>query len=250
VAEKRKGGRSDMGCDIHLYVEKRVNGAWESADKWSPNEYYSEEGGNKEQVKYEDAFYNNRNYKLFSVLADVRNGYGFAGIPTGEVITPICSPKELPKDCTDKVKLESEIWGCDGHSHSWLTVAELDSYDWDKGIIIYGCLTQSQYAALKNGEKPNSWSGAISGPNVLLMSVTDYENLSEEEKNHPEKLFPRFRTNPFHDPNPNWPIEIYISAQWDTSLRDQCLDFLNQTMPKLRELGSPEDVRIVFWFDN
>lgn len=39
-----------------------------------------------------------RHYQLFSVLADVRNGYGFAGVPTGEWVKPISSPRGIPQD--------------------------------------------------------------------------------------------------------------------------------------------------------
>jgi hypothetical protein len=53
-----------MGCDIHLYREKHVAGKWVNADEW-PNEYSTPD------VSFKKRF-TNRNYNLFSVLADVR----------------------------------------------------------------------------------------------------------------------------------------------------------------------------------
>lgn len=39
-----------------------------------------------------------RHYQLFAVLAGVRNGYGFAGVITGEVVPPIAPRRGLPPD--------------------------------------------------------------------------------------------------------------------------------------------------------
>ena len=37
---------------------------------------------------------------VFAALADVRNGYGFAGVPTHEAIKPISEARGLPEDRT------------------------------------------------------------------------------------------------------------------------------------------------------
>src|ERR1700691_1564806 len=72
-----RGERSVMGCDIHPYVEVRKNGTWVKAD-----------------VKVPDG----RNYWTFAKLANVRNGFGFAGCDTGDAVVPICEPRGLPAD--------------------------------------------------------------------------------------------------------------------------------------------------------
>lgn len=38
--------------------------------------------------------------------------------------------------------------------------------------------------------------------------------------------------------------------EWPESYSEMCDNFITQTIPALQALGSPEDVRIVFWFDN
>ena len=102
---------TDLGCDIHLYVERRINGIWESADKWTPNKYAAEDEGEPALgVEYEDLFYSGRSYNLFSILADVRNGVGFAGCDTGDRLVPISDPRGLPENVCELVKSESERW--------------------------------------------------------------------------------------------------------------------------------------------
>lgn len=100
-----------MGADIHSYAEVRQS----SNSKWLP------------------AINNmpcDRNYWAFAVLADVRNGIGFAGIKTGSPVTPIAPPRGLPDD-------RAEIAGDLGdHSYSWVTLAELRSVDLDQQVTL------------------------------------------------------------------------------------------------------------------
>ena len=66
-----------MGSDIHLYVEKLVDGVWASADKWSKNKWHEEypEEEKPVHVEYKDFFYTGRNYTLFGFLANVRQDW-------------------------------------------------------------------------------------------------------------------------------------------------------------------------------
>ena len=93
-----------MGCDIHLYVERKVEGAWKSVHDFAPDKY----GEGVADVSYEDRWYSDRNYDLFAILADVRNGHGFAGVATGEGFTPIADPKGIPADCDPQIKARSD----------------------------------------------------------------------------------------------------------------------------------------------
>ena len=66
--------------------------------------------------------YDERNYDLYSILADVRNGYGFAGSDTGEGFKVIRGYSQdhlrgLPEDVSRYVKWISDDYGSDGHSH-------------------------------------------------------------------------------------------------------------------------------------
>lgn len=105
-----------MGCDIHLYVEERLNdGKWGCVDYFKTNPFYSDDPLNEKEYKH-IPIYDGRDYALFATLANVRN-YGD--------ITPISEPRGLPDDVSDIVEKASNDWGDDGHSHSWFTAKEL-----------------------------------------------------------------------------------------------------------------------------
>ncbi len=71
-----------MGTDIHGVFQKRIAN--------------SEYGGIWEDV--ESTYEYTRHYFLFAWLANVRNGYGFAGIPTHTPVEPLQSERGLPLD--------------------------------------------------------------------------------------------------------------------------------------------------------
>ena len=73
-----------MGTDIHLVVQVRRDGAWHFVDIPKEERY-----GN---------ILDHRWYDLFSILGNVRNGYGFAGVTTGSGFVPISDQRGLPKD--------------------------------------------------------------------------------------------------------------------------------------------------------
>lgn len=105
-----------MGCDIHVYREKLVEGKWLAADKWQKSEY-DEEGENTIVVRYEDQFFHDRNYELFGLLAKgVRSEHEFSFLPRG-----------LPNDACAEVAGSATQWDGDGHNHSYLYLHELKS---------------------------------------------------------------------------------------------------------------------------
>lgn len=93
-----------MGCDIHMHTEIKVDGKWE---------HY---GAPKVD----------RCYALFALIADVRNSDG--------KIKPISKPKGLPADANWLTRKSSDEFGVDGHSHSYLTSAEIARLEdaWNK----------------------------------------------------------------------------------------------------------------------
>jgi hypothetical protein len=136
-----------MGCDCHFYTEKWTNQknyegpkdtqtdrdiklnnilqneeyqhqeyAWVTADTWHWNDTYW--GA--------DEYYDDRNYFLFAILADVRNGYG---------IEPLSEPRGVPADSCYPIKYIVNEWEGDGHSHSYFTLKELLDVDWSKYCV-------------------------------------------------------------------------------------------------------------------
>jgi hypothetical protein len=101
-----------MGCDIHLYKEKLVNGKWLTADEWE-----TDDDGHK-SVPWKKRF-TDRNYNLFGLLCKgVRSDHEFSFDPRG-----------IPFDACEEIKDESESWASDEHSHSYLYVSELKRMD-------------------------------------------------------------------------------------------------------------------------
>lgn len=132
-----------MGCDIHFFterftssnnyegprnlseernnkIEEIVDGKpsterWVSADTW---EVDPDDGDWEVVEKFGD-----RNYYLFSILADVRNS------GDEEVID---DPRGIPQDASFGYLYKCDRWAGDAHSHSYFTLRELLDVDWDK----------------------------------------------------------------------------------------------------------------------
>jgi hypothetical protein len=91
-----------VGCDIHSYIEMKIEDTWVYAGYivvW-------------------------RNYHLFAKLADVRNDGS---------VTDYIEAKGLPSDVSSVLQDASDRWGRDAHSHSYLTLQEIEEIDL-KGI--------------------------------------------------------------------------------------------------------------------
>lgn len=110
-----------MGCDIHMYIEKKINGKWIPAQGFMKNR-----NDDTPDVPYYDQFHQ-RNYALFGFLAGVRN-------------TDIVwfKPKGFPADASEEVARVYHRWGSDAHTPSYLTKEELDRVDWYGEIDYYG----------------------------------------------------------------------------------------------------------------
>lgn len=142
-----------MGCDIHTHVEiKQVTKGkekWNCADYFKLNRYFDpndNDWGSKHEIV---GICNDRNYSLFSVLADVRN-YGDT--------ESICQPKGIPEDCCNEIKEDYQFWGEDAHSASYFTLKEL--MEWQKTappLKHSGMISSEASKALDNGEIPQSW---------------------------------------------------------------------------------------------
>ncbi len=146
-----------MGCDIHMYAEVRKNGVWEKVGDVFENPYYDPErptrtdsNGYTWNAKYIDKPYDDRNYRLFAILANVRNDDDWQ---------PISMPRGIPKDISQEIKTRVDDWNGDGHSHSFFTLKELLEFDWDK---VVGKTTRMVHEDtykkfMETGEKPDSW---------------------------------------------------------------------------------------------
>jgi len=156
-----------MGTDIHVAMQAKKNGEWETI----PHQYNED-----------------RHYFLFAWLADVRNGYGFAGVRTHNPIVPISQPRGLPEDLNlddgDSLSIADvsmmgrrgewlepgeapSIWMGD-HSHSWLTADEIlaapkPGKTWRVGIV-----SRELFDKWDGHSEPESACGMIGGPGVKI----------------------------------------------------------------------------------
>lgn len=100
-----------MGCDIHAYAERNIEGCWEAVAKtnFSIKDEYGDEYPSM------PCAYTGRNYALFGLLSDgVRASFSCSILAKG-----------FPEDASPEVATLFEYWGPDAHSESYLTVVEL-----------------------------------------------------------------------------------------------------------------------------
>ncbi len=179
-----------MGWDIHIAAEVFDEGVWHLSGIEVPSD---------------------RNYWAFAVLANVCNGYGFAGTDKGDPIEPIDDPRGLPDDLSEEL---GDLLEANGDEHiylgydsfSWVTLKELLEYDLEADVTMRGYVTHE--AARNYREKgilPSSWAGWTSLPNH-------------------EKL------------------------EWKQPLR-QAAWLVDEIIIAIQPLGEPDRVRIVFGFD-
>ena len=100
-----------MGADIHTWATDKDGEIINDKGKWL--EYHQ---GIRNHSPFEGRF-----YRLFGWLGDVRNYSG---------VTPIASYRGWDK-CPEEL---DDYKDCDYHSHSWVSIQELNDIDYD-GII-------------------------------------------------------------------------------------------------------------------
>lgn len=254
-----------MGCDIHDFAEVRhQDGSWRRARDAFENPYYKPDRPEGERNRrFCSSPCGNRNYCLFAILADVRNGIGFAGCDTSDRFNVIAEPRGLPEDVCreileayclrvgdkeedeDAISLETAqryvdqgysewleqgklVSHPDWHSASWLLLRELEEFDWGQTNTLRGWVDASEFEEFKKKGAPSSYCGGISGGQIQHISNEEMED--------------RIRAGTAE--------HCYTKVAWKVSYAHAVDSFLTKTVPALRRLGSSEDVRIVFWFDN
>lgn len=261
-----------MGCDIHGFCEVKENGVWKlNHKKVFKNPYFmSTEELKKRQEKdpgyeisewqreeFQEHPADSRNYDWFAILADVRNGRGFAGIPTGDGFAVIAEPKGVPDDATEEWQKRVEEWDCDMHSQSYLTLADFDAFNWDQTTNKQGVIPLSLYKALAGTNKaPNSWSGFIGGPGIITVDEEAAEKILKGEtvvveahdpfakiRGEKPKVVDMVSLESGHNIHVLYTWKVLYSEWFDYKIEE-----VIEPMRKLKE--EYEDVRYVFGFDN
>lgn len=110
-----------MGCDIHLFCERRTD-----FDKWKCIDYFEYSNNSKginisnidDIPKYFSPIplYSGRNYSFFTMLAGVRNSGG---------VEQLDDKRGLPNNLSDMISAFVKYWWSDAHSFSWYSAKEL-----------------------------------------------------------------------------------------------------------------------------
>ena len=249
-----------MGADIHLYIEKCVEGRWRPlvpptrdlarwpltehdenyagrgmgrSPFWGPSGCMSESRcyGTYDSDKGEEIpcvgetcpkclgsgreirWYRNRNYEVFGVLAGVRR----PDMPR------IDHPRGLPADLSPELR-DHGRWD---HTPSWLTAAEVMTYDWDfegqkhRGLIpVFGERGAGGWAS----ESFESWirrCGGKESPEAYCQGMSGHQVSVEEARRLialPAHAKERLLTNSEQAP--------IVWVEWREPVRESCRDFV------------------------
>jgi hypothetical protein len=218
-----------------------TNDGSNAEDEWD-RAYY--ERRYVEPGKIRDTWYSDRNYLVFAMLADVRNGFGFAGVETFKPVVPIAEPRGLPEDITEGTK---NILS-DEHSQTWMTLDEALAYNWNQSIEETGVVDAAEYQWFKDHGRPRSWSGGISGGNVEEVSAEDMDRLIEvgmitidEDTEHPGSglRYPTAKNGVLYVTRVRWTD----STDWNTR-------WFQDRLAQLKAIVGDRPCRLVMDFDS
>jgi hypothetical protein len=241
-----------MGCDIHCWVEKRVDGAWALVPSrrgepgfsgWA-DEAYGEKNPGETEVdrrdhnRYMAAWHIDRNYALFGILAGVRRGeYRTVveyPVPSGET-----GLRGWPEDRCPDLKDEQE-----DHSGHWLLLSELNAFDWQQTIPVEGRVALPDYLACR--QRHDIWAYPVGSE----VSKADADAMLASATGEAAQLL--LRESIRQDPRYHG---AYVTVTRDVPYAEHVPEFVTQHLPALnatatREGVGPQDLRLLFYFDS
>jgi hypothetical protein len=250
-----------MGTDIHLYVESLPDGVihWQRElppAYWADNDRYCQEqllkldghppeiGSHEEwaieRPKYD--WYDNRNYSVFAMLANVRNW-------DDSQIVPIAMPRGYPDDMSEEVaQLTRNLPGTPTpvgeitpgyHDFSWLGLDELTnpSY-WNRTVRVDGTVNTQQFKRYQHFGKPDMWAANVFGVEATELSVAEMAVHAARGPIDPSSM------------------DVYCHLEWDETYREMAGFFCATFVPALNQIaqarcsGDQTRVRIIIGFDS
>ena len=184
-----------------------------------------------------------RNYILFGILANEESDYEFVGENETKGVVPIVSPRGIPDDCDKDESLDyaDKEFVKDNHNRwypSWVTLKEVLEYKhWDT----YHCMECRNYDL-------NNYQEQIY--KKIEHEILEIRQISKRRffKTTKQISFSELEDilankDAFKDQ------KFEISFITKTKYRDMCEEFLNEFIPKLKELSDDySEVRLVYYF--
>ena len=236
-----------MGTDIHIAVEEQMDDGtwrivkppyrsrWDDGYSWSP----WAESNDFDDPRPDPTV---RNYAAFAFLADVRNGYGFAGVITHEPVEAQFPNRGLPEDSPFYAtgEVDDHSWLGD-HSFTWATLEELLNAPWEVEFKQRGVVGYRGYREWKEKGLPTSWSGDVCGPGVTIHPLEKFEQLySDAQASGYDALAEQVGSGDYTTVEWVWqPIANCSFRKWVRWLRD---DYLADR--------DPRKVRVLMGFDS
>lgn len=243
-----------MGCDIHVQIEvQQPDGHWvnypytEEAyhydlDAGNPNVYLEQQRAVVEDFRATGGVvfpqqFTGRNYDLFGILANVRNGSGFAGCDTGDAWPSIAPDRGLPEGM-GRPSGDVRYPGEDGedepylgdHSFTWVTLDELEAFDWEGTVVNQrGVVSAEVYESLQPGEAPREWSGGVSGPGVYVYMPDRYEQVKQAGE---------------------LAKQPYVKITWPQTAASATGHWWRKVGPVLKTIAAGRPLRLVLGFDS
>ncbi len=222
-----------MGTDIHYQFQARAEDVAvargdqtpvKNPDKW---------------VDICDNWDGNRHYLLFAVLADVRNGFGFAGSYRHEPLRPIV---EDQRGYPDDLDVDHDLHWLGDHSHHWLLGSELMAWTkLDRSLVFGGIISREEFDKWDGKTPPVCYCGMITGPGVVVI-----EDIASAVRCHLSvNEHPNTTTAVSAEPIKDW---THIRIYWRKSILEELDYFFSGVIkPLMDEYG---EIRMVMGFDS
>lgn len=229
-----------MGTDINYIFQKRNGDQWETLNV-DQDIHHDEKWENWSNGE----FYISRHYLLFAVLADIRNGFGFAGTLTHVPVVPIAPRRGLP-DGISSNWFEQPSGGAYGiefdedhteyldlgdHSFTWLTSTEiLNWFETKHELQRFGVVDLETYDLMERGKEPDNYSSGISGGDIDV-----YDETGDELSFRLVRPFRQYRN------------VTHVRTSWYVNVNEELMYF-HDMIKKLHDQYG--EIRMVMGFDS
>lgn len=231
-----------MGCDIHPAIEYREDGEWKAV--LCPNKYF---GKYSDEPKITAKLDIDRDYDLFAVLGNVRNGRS-AGCDMGDGFDPMTDCRGVPDDISDEAR---EVLS-DEHSATWVTLAEILAYDWNRSTKHRGWVSAVEFLdwdwMKEYKSAPRTYSGGVGGGSIKHITAAEMKQRVDAIRNGRHGKDEQVIRDVDEQLGRH-----YCQIEWEETYTQSTIQMWTKILPKMLNLGRQygfENVRLVMDFDS